>query len=426
MPDALSVEFKLLGIAQAGRDLTQFAQEMRRFNDGSSGGTGSGGALSQERQLAQMAKIRQDAQLRNENTLAQARKDRLKQEANEEKQRKAGQAKVEKMAGWDRPNASDRISRLVHSSRIGMDESGQLNLMPLVGSLSSAFGPLAPMVLAATAAMEKLDAASQQAAAAMRAFRSAQFTGGGTAYETAYGETIGRSLGFNPESAGKDVAQQARAFADRITSDPVAMGAANRYGISDTPTVNGKLDKMEGLMQWLDKLRQMAPDEAVRNARATGTEDFLGVRDLSDTTFQQIRESAARRAGLNSPSRLSRDADRQARDAMDGMESPFNPENIGRGMREWTGGAGMRGPEQNDPGRDFREGQQRQQQAQEGHTSALNQNTQALQGLNQLIRGGIYGGGERTQGAVPSAFIGAGWQNKQLRATAHALGAFGV
>ena len=60
------------------------------------------------------------------------------------------------------------------------------------------------------------------------------------------------------------------------------------------------------------------------------------------------------------------------------------------------------------------------------HTNAVESNTTALQSLNGILRQGNSGGGDRTNGAIPAAFIGAGWQIKQLEKQAHALGAFGL
>lgn len=428
MPDAMSVELKILGIEQAGKDLMRFASELRELRDvqiSRAGGSGRGSysqdsPLNQERELAKLAKIRQDAQLRNERHLAQQRKERQKQEEKEakeaEKRRKEEDKKLN--APWD------KVQRLLSSSRFSIGKGGEMNLMPLLGQFTSLFGEFAGPVGLATGALTLLYQTTQQAAQSMRDFRQAELTGGGDRYETAQAQVIGRVLGMD----GKAIASDSRSFADRITTDPAAMAYANKYGISDTPGINGRIDKVQNLLKFADALRTMSDPEAIRAARATGTEDLLPLRDLSPDTYAAMRDVARAHAAPMSKEALRARANKDASHALFGQMT----DDVKNGM----GGVLERGV---DGVRDFilsklglgsvvdhrNEDLKRVPSNQETeHTSAIHQNTQAIQGLNQLLRGGIYGGGERVRNAIPEAFNGAGWNTRQLRAQAHALGAF--
>ena len=367
---------------------------------------------------AQQSSARQSAQLKQERQLSQERKARMKQEASEQaRQIKDGKARFQEVVNGKKGGAFDKVHDVVRNSRVSFRD-GHLEFLPLVRSLEGVFGELVgPIGLAAQAA-QLLDEGMRHAAAEARAFRLSQLESGGTKYEVALGETIGKALGLD----GKDVAKEARAFADRITSDPYAQATANRLGIDpDQPGPYGKIDKMEGLLKFLDKLRTLSDSEAIRAARATGTEDFLPLRDLDNTHWEYLKEGARRHANNVSPNDMRRAANDAATDAVAGQDWEDWKNGIFRKMDE-----GMRGLMPGSRGSGNAERDSGARVTQEQLSTTLQSTNGHLSELNQILRQGMYGGGERARGAVPSAVIGAGWATKQYLAQAHALGAFSL
>lgn len=409
MSNALTTEKKRVTQLPGRNELWQVVATSKKSDTASL--TSASDMLKFQKQVLDIVKQRQDIEIKGARFVQQQMEKR------------------ERALKSQKGDGGTNISDLIKTSRVSISGGG-IDFMPLVGKLTGVLGELSTPITAATGAILLLEQAAQHAAAEMRAFRAAQLTSGGTQYEVAVGRGIGRYVGMS----GEDVAKSARSFADRITSDPYAQSTANRLGISpDMPGPNGKIDKLEGLLRFIDKLRQLSDAEAIRAARATGTEDFLPLRDLTDRNYEALKAVSRAGGAAMTPENLMRQANRDAgnqlrnqmgQDIYDGMGRAFrnDVDAIGRHLIPGMGEAGA----QSD--REMAEMQRRRQSQNGGdrHTTALEENNGHLSSLNQILRQGMYGGGERARGAVPGAVIGAGWATKQYLAQSHALGAFSL
>lgn len=429
MPDALAVEMKVLGVEKAAKDIEKISKEMQaveRVMRGSGGTFGYNKAELNEIKRRTVEKEQSEARIQRNAVQAQRQQAReaaqmQRQQDAVQKKQQQDQKRFQQLTQRDKPD----YASIIGSTRIGFGQDGRMEIMPLISGLTRAFGPIAPIVTAAMAAMQAFDEAAKEAAQNMRNFRMAQYISGGTAGEVGAGKVLGRYLGYDEADAGKAFAQQSREFSNRISpgGDPNAQNFANQYGIHDTGLYGGT-DKMKNFLDWTEKLRSMPDEQAQRAATATGTNELLPIRDLAPDVYNQLRQEAIRQGNLNDPDTLRREANRHAREVMDDLNNPLSRENLGRAWHEGWGGGGMGGSGyniigNNQNGADGQNHQQRQ-------TTAAERTANATESLNQLARAGQYGGGERAGGAIPSAFTGSGWQIKQLTAQAHALGAFSL
>lgn len=322
------------------------------------------------------------------------------------------------------------LQRAIYSSRVGMNPNGGVSLMPLVGSLATLLGPeFAIVALGAAAAMKTLSAAAEHAATTIMAFRGAYFTGGGTQSQTAQLAGIGAALGMSPGA----VAGSARAFKDEISSNGIAMGAANRmgihdYGVFDTTNATQKLIKA------IDALRGMTEQEAIRTAREIPSlEPFLQTRDLDEKTWKELKrqfeglatpEASANAMKLNlemaklnvEMAKLGAKVLPWVTEGIKFINSILSPNPNGKP------GAGFINSTPGFPGSD--KFKSKDPLRVDPLKDAVDKNTAAVEGNTQAMNG-IYGGGSGVRGAIPSGWA-SGIQWNHLRGQAYNLGAFSV
>lgn len=187
-----------------------------------------------------------------------------------------------------------RIASAFSSTRFNMGR-----FSPLIGRSMKALGVDA----ASAAPVLALAGAATQAANALNTFRQNMFTSGGSGMEQARMGGMGGALGLS----GAAMAQMSREFAQRITSDPAAAYFAQKAGVRDLPGVFGSVDKARNLLKWIGALSKMPESQAIRAARATGTEGLLPLRDMSPNIRQSLERSAQIQATVFSPTMI-RDA----------------------------------------------------------------------------------------------------------------------
>lgn len=296
-------------------------------------------------------------------------------------------------------------------------------------------------VTAAVAGVVALNAAAQKAARSLNDFRDSQTTGGGTASETARMQGMGVSPGL------------ARSFSDRISSDPTAAAFAAQGGVYDFGIFDDT-NKAAKLLKWADALRRMSEAEATRAARATGTEELLKFRDVSDKTMQQLKEDAEIRARLFTPAmtRSAREYEMQTQrlaTAFDTLSTRASAPVITglttvfeavTGFLNQVSGFSWAGLRQNMSGQGARVGggwlappiiSGSARAGADRQASATERNTQAIIQLNASLRAGVHGAGagsDMARGALPGAWRGrAGWAfGNSYADIANTLGAFGT
>lgn len=230
-------------------------------------------------------------------------------------------------------------------------------------------------------------------------------------------------------------ADAAKAFNERITSDPAAMAFAARAGIQNAPGPYGQQDYGKQLLDYIKYVRTLKdPVERLRAARAGGV-DGMALTSLSDNAFNQRIGSDAQQMGAafnpqftqqtaeftNSTERLGESFTKLAAivvgPTIDGFTKFTNEmTDLFTGRMSWkrfvTG-----------------EGEDRYGNAEDPQTKATQGLTKATQDLTGQI--GImqrqYGHGERADQAIPRGMnIGSGYALRQnLHAGAMRLGAFG-
>ncbi len=191
------------------------------------------------------------------------------------------------------------LKNLIFSTRVGAGAGG-LSVAPLVGRLlqfASHGGPAGMAAAAVIMAVTALASAAHKAAEFLNEVASARYVGGGTAAETGQAAAIGAAVGMSPG----DMARAARQLADRLATDASAMALAGQHGIRDplgNNPISGGLNKMRNLLKTIDAIANMTSEaDAMRLARATGLESFLGLRDLSSETRRQVMAATAEMFG---------------------------------------------------------------------------------------------------------------------------------
>lgn len=309
------------------------------------------------------------------------------------------------------PSLAQKLMSAVMSSRVGFGAGG-VQLMPLVNRILPLLGT---QVVAATTVIGGLAAAAKAAADGLTSFRDAMLTSGGTRAETAQLGTLGGAIGLSDQQ----MARMAHSFSDSISQGGTAAGFAGRAGIYDIG-IFGDTDKAKNLLKWAAALRQMSDAEATRAARATGTEDLLKFRDLSDSTFRQLYKDAIERAQEFSPERVREAAQFNAQ--MGRLQIAFSDLMVSlsplirlfayltefvtfvvRSIESLFDFTDIIDTLNGDPGGKKRKAREA---AQEKRESALDKNTAALKEAAAAMKAGIYGGGERARATMPGKLSG--------------------
>lgn len=322
---------------------------------------------------------------------------------------------------------AQQIKDAFMTSRIGMGGG----LMPLVNRLVPIVMalPLPLKIFAAAAylggrALKSLTNAAMEAAQAIREFRGAQLTSGATAAEQGQLGGVGGVAGLS----GQQMADMARSFSRAISTGGVAAGYASRAGIYDPGgEIFGDVNKATNLLKWADALTKMSDAEAKRAARVTGTEPLLFWRDINGGLRETIKLETARSGLLKKQGQIP-SAQLQAHafrinNAIEDIKQSFGnvflpiiaagAEKIAN-IAQWLADAFSANWILKLLGIDPRK--------LENKNRSLDANTEAIKEMAQLLKNGIYGGGERARGAIPSQWLGSGPQNWARQAAN--LGAF--
>ncbi len=342
-----------------------------------------------------------------------------------------GQAIVrneKQLAGKNPPPFEKRLDSLIRSTRLNGGAGG---LSPLGGQaadlagLSEAGGPIGIALAAAAKAAEMFAQAVSAAADNAAKFGQTQAASGSS------GQTTGAlgNLGIS--------ADQASAFNDSITHDPIAGGFAALHGISNAPGPYGNQDFGQEIVKALTSLHGMADQgEALRDARAMHLEEpYSRLKNLGDTAFNN---------------RVGMDADTQAKlygpqTAQGGAEFQNSQDRIGQSFSNL--GTKISRPfmdaftRTNNEYADLfngkmtlkrfatGEGEDQYGNMTDPHAKAMDGLTKATNNLagKMGIMQKQYGHGERTDRAIPAALgMGNGYQlRRNLQAHAMRLGAFG-
>lgn len=272
-----------------------------------------------------------------------------------------------------------------------------------------------------------LGLAAKNAADAINAFRSEMFQSGGTAGETA-------SLRGINTIAGGNSAALARQFSQNISSNPTAASFAAQGGVTDFGIFDNT-DKAKNLLKWAEALRTMSEAEAIRSARATGTEELLRMRDVSEQTMQNLKKDAYIQAQIYSPDQVQAAADfganwnrlmdsiknfavtagqpflRMVNSLVEGIADFFNIASLGlKHLWEYLASIPIIGKAFGSPG--------------DIHSRHQEANTEALKALNATMKEGFFGGGERFRSAIPgnwSGYNAGNWSGEAAKMGAFSL-----
>lgn len=350
-------------------------------------------------------------------------------------------------------NVAPAWAQAILSSRFSLGGGGA-SIQPLVGQSLRALGQAAGaagagLAVAAAAAIAFMEAV-KYVRAVFADMRSGFWSSGGSG---SFGQIAG--IGAIMGRDGAQMGQMARALGDRLLNDPTAAMFGRRAGIDTRAnSIFGSQDNAKQLMQAAEFIRNNSQSDAMRFARATGTEDLLGLRDISDSTF---KEAKAMFEAMASPEMRKASAEFDAQLGILGGEfkkflveviGPMLPGltllvRVGRALLEpvlllvrgltwlhdkfvsfvdWIArtfpwmfpvapgnGSGASG------------GDKGAKDILRNNTNALDRNTDAIMSLTRQI----FGGGARARRAIPS-----GWAHHSVQDTAagaaQALGAFGL
>lgn len=140
-------------------------------------------------------------------------------------------------------------------------------------------GVVIPVVQGAIALADKGSAIN-------KGLSASYYIASGNAASAGQGASLAPYFGMEPgQLAGRAVS-----FGDALRGGGYGASKFRGLGINDQGFRT--LDKMGNLIKALDALRTMEEKEAITVARATGIEDLLSVRDLSDSTYENLKNSS--------------------------------------------------------------------------------------------------------------------------------------
>lgn len=328
---------------------------------------------------------------------------------------------------------SDTLQRLsstvkkITSGASGGAGGGGIPGLSMIGNALETFGPellavaefAAPVVVACKALKEGFDAMNAVAAETARQiteFRQSMITSGGTAAETAQLNGLGRMAGIS------DMAGLARSLSEKLQDNNVGSAAGANVGIHDYGNaLSGPSDKAQNLIKAIDYImdKSVSYQEAARTARALDLEAFLPLRDLSEQTKANFKETERLAAAAQTPELQRQTAEYNAALARVGMEFDTFKLKLGERFLPIVTSLIDSGANALHRLTDLfdrlsawwdrlmgapHKALQEQQDAIKDHSAAMRDHAQAL-------RSGIYGGGQRARGAMPSAWGGANSPN---------------
>lgn len=225
--------------------------------------------------------------------------------------------------------------------------------------------------------------------------------------------------------------RDAIALRNRLTSDPYAMGAAGRLGVTAVPGPYGTMDAGQTLLKTLDALRSIHDrQEQSRLIYQMGLERFTPMMRVSDETYRNFRTESAetgRKVGFNATTSAEADAaSARLSNAFNNLLQTSYPltaaftdmKNAGADFVNWVAGLGKSkfqdseeqrmayGMAQSGATDEQIAKAMEQRRANAGASSALdrnsqtiNDNTVAVARLTQRME--MLGGGDRARAAVP-------------------------
>ena len=286
----------------------------------------------------------------------------------------------------------------------------------------AAVGVIAAPIAIIVGAFAAVGMAATNAAQAITEFRDSMIISGGTGKETGVMGSIGDFAGV------KDMASAARTLADKLGTDGAAQAFGRQAGITDYSGPFSKLDKATALLKAIEHIRSrsISDEEAKRFARAEGLESFLKTRDASEEIYKNMMKSGEKLGALMTPENAKLAANLAAENTRLSNETEAAKLKVEMKLiAGWTylvgkladwyefvnkilDKIGFGADDKNKP-----------------HTSALDRNTKANEDNTQALKSGIFGGGERARGAIPSAWGGANFKNWGTGEAAK-LGAFAI
>ena len=314
----------------------------------------------------------------------------------------------------------ERLNKFFASSRFSVGGGGGSGaLMPLVGQALNLIGPafasLAGPIGAVVGGFALMYSAADSAAKAITAFRDSMIVSGGTTSETALMGAIGKLGGIS------DMAGAARTLADKLGTDGAAAAFGQQAGGSDNSSAWSKMDKATNLLKFIDHIVSLkTPDAAAaRFARVEGLEWALKFRDASEGMYENFKKSALLiNPVINNPDNKRNAANfdiEQARMSMawegfitrigarlmPGLTSIVGAvANILEKLNGWMDRLSI-----------WWDRLMGKKDTPAANNSALDRNTRAHEDNTQALKSGVYGGGERARGAVPSAWGGMNAKN---------------
>ena len=319
---------------------------------------------------------------------------------------------IGQQSGQNRPAPSfeKKLDTFIRSTRFGAGGAS-----PLVGRTLDVLGlgKMGGVAMAAVSAIGLMAQAAIQGAQSLNRLAEMRWGTGASAGDAARMERVAAGLGVDP----KELASGARGLAGSLASDPFAMMAGAKAGVSN-PLGNTPLGNLNQMSDYLKMSRFIAMNpneaEAVRAARATGMENILPLRDLDPQEREKRLNDAEGAASKDAIRRAAR-----ARAMMGDIglawertkRAVFDAATLQGGGGLMPGSRGNGGPIGTDP-------------EAERSRRAVEANTEALNAMATTMRG-MRGGGDRSRGALPKGFSGAyAEQNGIWDGQARALGAF--
>jgi hypothetical protein len=144
--------------------------------------------------------------------------------------------------------------------------------LPIIAASGAASSVVSGVVLATNRALEM-----------GRAGGAAYWSGGGSAAATGRGMALSNFV-------GKDLGSAAVGFGDQLRQSSFGAGYFRSRGITDLGPYT--TDKTSNYIRGIDELRRIKSDQmAIRVARDTGMTDELRYRDLSNESYNRLRDS---------------------------------------------------------------------------------------------------------------------------------------
>lgn len=306
-------------------------------------------------------------------------------------------------AGANPPSFLSRVGKVLQSSRFGAG-----GLMPLVGQTMKLLGPWGTALAAGAVAVKAMTDAAVEAGQALQQL----------AYSTgSQGSTLGGLRGISGALGGPGATGGLSAqLQSKITSDPMARAVGLMLGIKSLPRPFGPVDEGQNLLEAIKKLREI-PDFGgrLRAARVLGLEETAPVLQQSEGQFQKSQARGKFAESIfGDPQTQQNIADftQALSDLGDSLKNvigalgkyflPFLTKFVNTLTDFYNWVASKIGGERTDKIETDSEGRNIHVDALNANVRATAENTMELRRLNGLIPG-IYGRGERTGSAFPSA-----------------------